>query len=136
MTLYVDTSALLKLYVEEAESVACEALLDAEPDVVTARHTAVEARRALTVLLDGGELAAAREQFAQDWTQLRVVEVDAALCETAAAIAERTWVRTLDALHIAAAAGAQTPVVSYDGRLAKAAEAESLEVIAPGIQQG
>jgi len=30
LTLYVDTSALLKLYVEEAESAACEELIDAE----------------------------------------------------------------------------------------------------------
>jgi len=43
LSLYVDTSALLKLYVEEPDSVACEALLATDEDWVTARHTLVEA---------------------------------------------------------------------------------------------
>jgi predicted nucleic acid-binding protein len=45
VTLDVDTSALLKLYVEEAESSACEAYLAGDDDWVTGRHTLVEARR-------------------------------------------------------------------------------------------
>jgi predicted nucleic acid-binding protein len=37
MSLYVDTSALLKRYVEEAESRECDRILAADEDWITAR---------------------------------------------------------------------------------------------------
>jgi len=42
MTLYVDSSALLKRYVDEPDSEACEAILRSDPALVTGRHTIVE----------------------------------------------------------------------------------------------
>lgn len=78
MTLYVDTSALLKLYVEEAESSACEAHLAGDDDWVTGRHTLVEMRRnlarLLARLLDGAYHADAVAQFTDHWQRFRVVE--------------------------------------------------------------
>ncbi len=50
MSLEVDASALLKLYIEEPDSDACEALFVSDPDWVTAGHTLVEARRNLMPL--------------------------------------------------------------------------------------
>jgi len=41
VSLYVDTSALLKRYVEEPDSAAAERYLLADPSWVTARHTQV-----------------------------------------------------------------------------------------------
>lgn len=114
---------MVKLYVEEPDSPHASELL-ADP-WATARHTFVEVRRTLALLLVGDELADARERFADDWDRTLVVELDAGLCERAAALAERTGVRTLDALHLAAAreAGAEEglPLVTFDRRLAGAA---------------
>jgi len=41
--------------------------------------------------------------FRADWWRFEVVEVDVALCELAADLAERTGARTLDGLHLVAA---------------------------------
>lgn len=123
MSLYVDTSALLKLYVEEAESDACEAFLAQDDDWVTAAHTLVEVRRNLSRLLNAEALADALLQFTEDWDGIRVIELDLRLCEAAALIAERTGARSLDALHLAAAVQAGQPaLVTYDAKLAAAAE--------------
>lgn len=148
MTLYLDTSALLKLYVEEAESGACEALLNDDRTWFTGGHTIVEVRRNLARLLDGDALVDARAQFERDWAQMNVLMLDQAACEAAAEVAEQTGTRSLDALHIAAALrvpparlsteGGEMAIVSpvilvtYDTRLA-AAESYDLEVAAPGV---
>jgi uncharacterized protein len=134
VSLYVDTSALLKLYVDEPDSDSCEALLTTDPDWVTARHTLVEARRNLRRLLGpSDDYLDALAQFTDDWTRCRVVELDADLCLSAAQIAERTGARSLDALHLAAAVSSEVAtVVTYDRRLAQAARDEGLTVANPG----
>lgn len=149
MTLYLDTSALLKLYVEEDESQACETFVHHDRSWFTAGHTLVEVRRNLSRLLDGGDLDDARTQFEHDWADMEVVGLDAELCEAAARAAERTGTRSLDALHVAAAlrvAGRhevpptedrQSPsaagpvVVTYDLGMTRAAEFYGLDVVAP-----
>lgn len=126
MALYVDTSALLKRYVEEADSEPCERHLLADPVWVTARVTLVEARRNLARLLDDRPLALAREQLAADWRRMNVVELDELTCEIAAGIAEATGARSLDALHLAAATRvgrAALTVLTFDVRQAQAARA-------------
>jgi len=129
---YVDSSALLKRYVEEADSTAADALLRADPALLTARHTIVEVRRNLARLLSGRELMAARAVFAADLTSFSVIELDEATCESAALIAETTGVRTLDALHLAAAQRVASPGVgflTFDLRQAQAARALGLTVV-------
>lgn len=124
MSLYVDASAFVKLYVEEAESGECEDILSGDPTWLTAGHTLVEVRRALVRALSGRELAQARERFGGHWRWTNVLQLDDVTCQLAAEIAEATGVRTLDALHLAAArrAGAGSlPFLTYDLRLAQAA---------------
>lgn len=63
--MYVDTSALLKRYVEEPDSDRAEGLLRLDPDWLTARHTLAAAVRALGngaafLTFDGRQAAAAR----------------------------------------------------------------------------
>lgn len=127
MPLYLDSSALLKRYVVEPESAACERRLLGDPVWVTARHTLVEIRRNLARLLSGSALATAREQLASDWRRVAVVELDEDLCDLAAEIAESTGARSLDALHLAAAArvGGLT-FITYDRRQSAAARALGL----------
>ncbi|MGH2709533.1 MAG: type II toxin-antitoxin system VapC family toxin [Actinomycetota bacterium] len=124
MSLYVDTSALLKLYLDEADSEECERLLLSDPGWITARHTEVEVRRNLARELDGRALAGARDQFRRDWESMAVVELDEATCRLAAEIAEVTGARSLDALHLGAArrvGGDQIPFVTHDLRQAQVA---------------
>lgn len=132
MSLYVDSSALLKRYVEGSDSDVAESLLHSDPSLLTARHTIVEVRRNLARLLDGRDLAAARSAFARDLDALSLVELDAVTCESAATIAEVTGVRTLDALHLAATqrlGGPAVPLLTFDVRQAQAARALGLIVI-------
>jgi uncharacterized protein len=123
VTLYADTSALLKRYVDEPDSERAVELLGSDPELVTARHTVVEVRRNLARLLPATSAAAARAAFVDDLASISIVELDAATCELAATIAEQTEVRTLDALHLGAARrlGTALTFLTFDVRQAQAA---------------
>jgi predicted nucleic acid-binding protein len=124
MSLYVDSSAMLKRYIDEPDSDEADALLRSDPTPVTARHTIVEVRRNLARLLDDRDAAAARTAFLEDLAVFSIVELDHFTCDAAADIAEITGVRTLDALHLAAArrvGGSAVPFLTYDVRQAQAA---------------
>jgi len=121
VTLYADTSALLKRYVEEPDSERAVGLLGSDGEIVTGRHTLVEVRRNLARLLPASAAAAARTAFAEDLIALSIIEVDAGTCELAATIAEQTGVRTLDALHLGAARrlGTSVTFLTFDVRQAQ-----------------
>ena len=126
MSLYVDSSALLKRYVDEPESETCERYLLADPVWITGRHTYVEVRRNLCRMLAPLDLDAARADFAVHWARTKIVELDPVTCDLAAQLAEATGVRTLDALHLAAArrvGGSDIAVLTLDHRLRDAAQA-------------
>src|SRR3989304_2803806 len=56
VSLYVDSSALLKRYVDESDSDACDAILRSAAALVTGRPTVVEGRRNLCPLVRPGDL--------------------------------------------------------------------------------
>lgn len=121
MTAYVDSSALLKLYLDEPETPVAFAVMHQHDVWTTARHTLIEVRRNLVRVLAGDELMTARTAFDEDWAKIAVVELEHAVCEAAARLAERTGIRTLDALHLGAAevagAGDGLPVITFDRRV-------------------
>jgi hypothetical protein len=132
VTTYVDPSALLKRYVDEADSASADNLLRGGDTLLTARHTIVEVRRNLARLLSGHDLSVARAAFTNDLRPISIIELDVATCESAASIAEATGVRTLDALHLAAAQRISAPGVgflTFDLRQAQAARAIGLTVV-------
>ena len=132
MSLYVDSSALLKRYVDEPDSDVADSLLRSDSSLLTARHTIVEVRRNLARLVSGRELASARSAFATDLEVLSIVELDEVTCEAAAQIAEVTGVRSPDAVHLAAAqriGGPAIPFLTFDFRQAQAARALGLTVL-------
>jgi uncharacterized protein len=132
MSTYVDSSALLKRYVDEPDSAAVDGLLRADPELLTARHTVVEVRRNLARLLSGRALVDARRAFGVDLRSISIIELDPITCESAAMIAETTGARTLDALHLAAAQRVSAPGMSFltfDLRQAQAARALGLTVV-------
>ena len=126
ITAYADSSALVKLAVDEAETVSVRQFLGQFDEVATSRVDIVETRRAISRA--GGNVAAALDI-------LRVVnpiELDAELAEAAAGI-RPTRLRTLDAIHLATALRlyAVDAFVTYDGRLAAAARDAGLTVVSP-----
>lgn len=130
MTLYVDASAVVKLYVDEPESK--DAADHLRGQWTSGRHTLVEVRRALAQTLDGADLEVARDRFARDWERTSIIELDPGVCHRAAELAESTGVRSLDALHLAAAellGVSEHPFVTFDHRLAEAARSLGWEVL-------
>lgn len=131
MTLYVDTSALIKRYVNERDSDVAEQLMLTDPVLVTSRLTEVELRRNLTRLLEGDDLVRARRRAQADLDALALVNLDAVTCNEAARITEQTLCRSLDALHVAAAlrTGQSTTLLTFDIRQAQAARSVGLSVV-------
>ena len=124
MSLYIDASAMLKLYFEEPDSDRAEAILRSDDEWITGRHASIEVRRNLARELEGPLLVQARRQFERDWRAMAVVELTREVCEAAADLAEVTGARTLDALHLGAAkvvGGGALPVVTFDLRQAQVA---------------
>jgi uncharacterized protein len=132
VSLYVDSSALLRRYVDEPDSEVADSFLRSDSSLLTARHTIVEVRRNLARLVAGRELASARSAFATDLEVLSIVELDEVTCDGAAQIAEVTGVCTLDALHLAAAqriGGPAVPFLTFNVRQAQAARSLGLTVL-------
>ncbi len=132
MSLYVDASAFVKVYVSERESDECVEILQADPTWIAGRHTFVEVRRTLDRVLVGRKFEDAKLHFRADWERTSVVELDTVTVELAADLAEVTKVRTLDALHLAAARRTGEPGLSFltfDLRLAQAARSLGFHVL-------
>ena len=130
-TCYLDASALVKLATPESETDALRAELDAYDARVTNRVATVEVARAL--LRRGAASAALLEMVAEAFTGLAIMELDAAVADSAGRIGPPT-LRSLDAIHLASALSLREELealVTYDTRLGDAARAAGLEVVAP-----
>ena len=132
MTTYVDSSALLKRYVDEPDSATADELLRADPVLVTSWITVVEVRRNLARLFDPAELVAVRAQWVRDLDQFALIAVDEVVCQAAADIGEQLGVRTLDGVHLACAQRLLIPglsFITFDLRQAQAARALGFVVL-------
>ena len=128
--IYLDTSAALKLLVQEDESDALEAWLGERPDVprVTSALTRVELVRACR-RLDPALVPAATGFL----SGLDTIPLRDWVLETAAALPDRA-LRSLDAIHLASAvvmADALEALVAYDERLLAAAARLGITTAAP-----
>ncbi len=131
MTLYVDSSALMKRYLSEQDSEVAERFIAGDQRRATCHITEVEIRRNLARLLKGEDLIGARRQFQSDLNYFAIINIDSVTCGRAASIAEQTQCRSLDALHVAAAllVGKSTTFLTFDIRQAQAARSVGLEVV-------
>lgn len=138
MITYIDTSALLKLLVNdepgrngvEALWLASTAVVCCELGYVEARAALAAAHRARRVTAAG--LRDARPVLDELWAQLDVVPVTTSLIRAAADLAEHASLRGYDAVHLAAAL--TVPVDSFassDVRLCEAALANGLHITNP-----
>jgi uncharacterized protein len=132
VTLYVDSSALLKLYVDEVDSDAALAIVRSDPVTVTSWVTIVEVRRNLARLLADAAAREALASFEADSDAIALVTADERVCRAAAQIGEVLGVRSLDAIHLATAQtlGIQRlAFATFDLRQAQAARSLGFTVL-------
>ncbi|WP_289017268.1 type II toxin-antitoxin system VapC family toxin [uncultured Ornithinimicrobium sp.] len=130
MTYYLDTSALVKLVAPEPESDVLRQWLEARAEaLVTSDLARTELFRAVRrVLPKSAPLAR------QVLDTLTVLRLETSVFEEAARL-EPPGLRSLDALHLAAALLLEEDllgVVTYDERLAEATRLLGFSVLAPG----
>lgn len=136
MILYLDTSALVKLYVDEPGRPGVVSELERAAAVATVRVAYAEARAAFARKrreggLDGKGLRQVVERLDGDWAAYGVVDVTEPLVRRAGILAERHGLRGYDAVHLAAAvelgrAGGDVSFGCFDERLRRAAKREKL----------
>ena len=107
MTLYLDTSSLVKLYVAKPGSDGVRKLVDAASVVATSSIAYTETRAAMARrrrerALRAAEFASAKKRFEAEWPKYFTVEVTSALCREAGEFAERYRLRAYDSVHLAA----------------------------------
>ncbi|MDP9330017.1 MAG: type II toxin-antitoxin system VapC family toxin [Actinomycetota bacterium] len=136
MIAYFDTSALVKLVLDEGGSQDSLALWNQASSVVTSQLAYPEARAALRAAVSSGRLSGIKQRGAIDeldelWAQLLPTDVDEELAASAGKLADRHGLRGADAIHLGTAivaAGDDFVVVTWDRKLGESALAEGLPV--------
>jgi uncharacterized protein len=129
--LFLDTSALIKRYVEEDGSPLVLRRMREDLEWVVSAVARTEAEITLCRLgFDTSGHAAVTSSLSEDWEHCHVVPTDPACLARAAELGCRYDVRTLDALHLAAADRLPRPLVmlTFDRRQADVARAMGLSV--------
>lgn len=133
MTLYLDTSSLVKLYVAEAGGDTVRELVGAATVVATSSVAYTETRAALARrhrerTFPRTAFASAKKAFETDWPKYFTVDVTSSLCREAGEFAERYRLRAYDSVHLAAFAEVareagvrDTRFSSFDDALTRAA---------------
>lgn len=132
MILFCDTSALAKLYIQEASSAEVQALAGTATVIAVCRIAWAEmmaalARRAREWPADADGIEMVRQRLRTDWPRYAVVEVTQALVELAGEYADTFALRGYDSVQLAAArtlherSGEPVQFACFDARLAKAA---------------
>ena len=127
---YLDSSALVKLVVAEPESSVLADFLRGWSERVSSAVALTEVPRALR---RAGFGASERRRSREVMARIALVDVDRRILVAAAAL-DPPALRTLDAIHLATALAVREDletIVTYDRRLAAAAERVHLEVSVP-----
>jgi predicted nucleic acid-binding protein len=134
VTLYLDTSSAIKLYVLEAGSDVVHELVRDAAVVATSAITYAETRAALARLrreraLTIRKFIAAKREFEEQWPSFMTLDATDALCRMAGELAERYRLRGFDSVHLATfaevarrAGPRETRFSSFDDRLNQAAQ--------------
>ncbi|MBA2529915.1 MAG: type II toxin-antitoxin system VapC family toxin [Euzebyales bacterium] len=136
---YFDSSALVKLVVEEAGSDEAAALWDGADVVLSSRVAHAEVRAALAAARRAGwlnhrQLADAKDLWAVMWNALRLVEVSVEvsvdLGQLSGDLAEEHALSGLDAIHLALLLPADDlTIATWDSRLHAAAHRMALATL-------
>jgi predicted nucleic acid-binding protein len=123
--LYLDTSSLVKLYVEERGSAEVGSLVEQADVVATSVVAYPEARAALAQRkrersLTVGGWRRAKAAFEADWPRVLALDVSSPLARSAGELAERHRLRGFDALHLASYLAIATEFPEEDVRFSSA----------------
>lgn len=140
MILFCDTSALIKLYIQEAFSAevqtqAVEAKAIAVSRIAWAEAMAALARRVRESPIDTEAIEAVRSQLRNDWRNFAIVEVTQSLVELAGEYADTFALRGYDSVQLAAArtlqeaASEELCFACFDNRLQKAAKVLGMSIL-------
>ena len=141
MILYLDTSALVKLFVEEPHSDLVRTAAAQSALIVTHLVAYAEACSAFARLArlraDGTLFGRLRRALDVHWTQWEIVAVDEPLVRRAGEIAGRYRLRGYDSIHLAAAQAVHNTrrddtdfrVAVFDVDLARAAKSAGLSLL-------
>jgi uncharacterized protein len=133
---YFDSSAFVKLLVEEAGSDLAAELWDGSDAAVASRLAYPEVRAALAAAARNHDLAdhdldAAEQAWDSFWAATRPVELTAAVEQHAGQLARSQALRGADAVHLASALAISDPdlvIAVWDRRLHAGAQAAGLRV--------
>ncbi|MCL5962096.1 MAG: type II toxin-antitoxin system VapC family toxin [Chloroflexi bacterium] len=136
---YLDTSALIKLFFDEEGSSQVRRLLISASAAATSAVAYVEARAAFARkrrlnLVTDEEYQQILQSFEREWPGYLSVEVSSKLISAAGDLAERHGLRGFDAIHLASALAARAKVESRvvfscaDERLQRSATVERLDL--------
>jgi predicted nucleic acid-binding protein len=136
--IYLDTSALIKRFVNEKGSPLVQSLVQQREPVATAKVAYAEifagfARKFREGHLPKAPYALACRQFERDWQAYLRVELEDDILFLARDLIQRHPLRGFDAVHLASALslknalGEEITFAAADRRLLRAAEAENLE---------
>ena len=143
MILYLDTSALVKLFVEEAHSKWIRRVVSERALIVTHAIAFVEAcatfARVAHVRGDGELFRALRRNLEVQWKAWEILSVTEPLIRRAADLAGRYRLRGYDSLHLAAAESVfgvfadQVPFhfAAFDSQLSGAATQAGIPLLEP-----
>lgn len=141
MILYLDTSAMLKLYVTEPGAQRLREAVDAAALVCTHLITYAEVRSAFAKALRMGRITATglkqyRSELDRDWPSLSIVSVDEGLARRAGDLIDRFHLRAFDGVQLAAAESLSSVQLrdgfgfaSFDDRLNQAAAELGLRLL-------
>jgi predicted nucleic acid-binding protein len=106
MTLYLDTSTLVKLYLDEPDAEEIQDLVDEARVLVTSslaysEARATFARRRREKHMTAAEVTRAIAQLDADWSRFIVVEATDELARAAGQLADAHALRGADAIHLA-----------------------------------
>jgi predicted nucleic acid-binding protein len=138
--LYLDTSALVKIYVQETRSADVRENAKQAEGLATSRIAYAEARAAFARKrrehgLSRADYRSVVDDLDQDWDDYFIVDVSEGLVRAAGSLAENHALRGADAIHLASAMtlgkhmGESVMFMCFDGRLASAARKEDLRVL-------
>jgi len=137
---YLDTSALVKAYVDETGTAMVLEHLQAAETAASHEIAYVEARSAYARLAREGrltqsELDSVKAEFESDWVRYTLIGSDLALLRRAATLAEAFALRAYDSVHLAAAeylsTGLGKPVMflCFDRKLCQAASVLRMQLV-------
>jgi predicted nucleic acid-binding protein len=135
--LYLDTSALVKLYVPEPESSAVQALMASAQITAISLVSFVEARAAFARkrrerAVNRRDYQRIVREFDDDWDHYFIVDVTEPLVKRAAQLAEKHGLRGYDALQLSSAivlreqSGQAVSFCCFDDRLLRASQRQGL----------